>query len=324
MSTHTAATTSSAVPQPGPRQELDVTVGTPPWELPGSLSLPAADHPVPGVVIVHGSGPHDRDGTIGPNKPYLDLAEGLVAAGIAVLRYDKRTLVHRAELASLGTEFTVDDEVIDDAAAAVELLRRTPGVDPDAVFVLGHSLGGYLGPRIVARASGARGLIVLAGNSRGLADVMLEQTEAIASLGAAPTPEVAAAIESLRRQVALATSPALTAETPAADLPFGVPAAYWLDLRAYDPVATAAGLDGPILILQGGRDYQVTAADFEGWRAGLGSGAEATFRWFPEMSHLFIAGEGPAGPGDYAVPGHMAAVVVDTIAAWIGSITRQA
>ena len=89
-------------------------------------------------------------------------------------------------------------------------------------------------------------------------------------------------------------------------------------------MATAAALDRPILVLQGGRDYQVTAADFEGWRAGLGSRADATFRWFPEMSHLFIAGEGPASPGDYAIPGHVAAVVIDTIAAWIGGITEPA
>lgn len=317
MKTPTDVTLLHLVSDPTGPRDVEVTVGSPPWALPGTLSLPAAHRPVPGVVIVHGSGPHDRDGTIGPNKPYRDLAEGLVAAGIAVLRYDKRTLVHRAEVAAFGADFTVDDEVIDDALAAVELLQETPAVDPDAVFVLGHSLGGYLGPRIVSRAPAVRGLVILAGNTRGLADVILDQTETIASL--APSPEASAAIESLRRQVALVASPALTMETPAADLPFGVPAAYWLDLRTYDPVATAAGLDRPILVLQGGRDYQVTAADLEGWRAGLGSRADATFHWFREMSHLFIAGEGPAGPGDYAIPGHMASVVVEAIAGWISA-----
>ncbi len=320
MSNPTAATSRSAAPRLSPL-ELDVTVGTPPWELPGTLSLPAAERPVPGVVIVHGSGPHDRDGSIGPNKPYLDLAEGLVAAGIAVLRYDKRTLVHRADLASLGTDFTVDDEVVDDAIAAVNLLRGTPGVDPDAVFVLGHSLGGYLGPRIVARAPGVRGLVVLAGNTRGMAEVILDQTEYVASHGGTPSPEAEAAMQALRRAVTLLGSSGLTPETPPSELPFGVPATYWLDLRAYDPVATAAALRAPILILQGGRDYQVTSADFQGWRTGLASGAEATFRWFPELSHLFIAGEGPASPGDYAVPGHVAGIVVETIASWIGGIT---
>jgi uncharacterized protein len=323
MNTSTDVATHDAMPDTTGRREVEVTVGNPPWALPGTLSLPAADRPVPGVVVVHGSGPHDRDGTIGPNKPYRDLAEGLVAAGIATLRYDKRTLVHRTELASLGATLTVDDEVVDDALAAVDLLRGTRGVHPEAVFVLGHSLGGYLGPRIVSRAPAVRGLIVLAGNSRGLAEVILDQTETIALMGG-PTPEAAAAIESLRRQVAVVASPALTAETPPTELPFGVPASYWLDLRAYEPVALAAALDRPILVMQGGRDYQVTAADFEGWRAGLASRVDATFRWFPEMSHLFIAGEGPASPGDYVIPGQVAAVVIDTIAAWIGGITGPA
>ncbi len=323
MNAPTPARSHSGGPKRSSSRHLDVTVGVAPWELPGTLSLPAADRPVPGVVIVHGSGPHDRDGTIGPNKPYRDLAEGLVGAGIAVLRYDKRTLVHRTELASLGPTVTVDDEVVDDALAALDLLRGTPGVRPDAVFVLGHSLGGYLGPRIVSRAPAVRGLIVLAGNSRGLAEAILHQTETLASMGS-PTPEAAAAIESLRRQVAVIVSPALTEETPAAELPFGVPASYWLDLRAYDPVALAASLDRPVLVVQGGRDYQVTATDFEGWRAGLSARVDATFRWFPEMSHLFIAGEGQASPGDYAIPGRVAAVVIDTIAAWIAGITEPA
>ena len=64
-----------------------------------------------------------------------------------------------------------------------------------------------------------------------------------------------------------------------------MPARYWLDLRAYDPVATAASLDIPTLILQGGRDYQVTEQDFAGWRKGLGDAERATFRLLPNLNH---------------------------------------
>lgn len=316
-------TTRRLTPDPAVARDVEVTVGGAPWVLPGTLSLPAADRPVPAVVIIHGSGPHDRDGTIGPNTPYRDLAQGLVAAGIAVLRYDKRTLVHQARMADLATSLTVDDEVVADALAAVAILRSTPVIDPDAVFVLGHSLGGYLGPRIVSRAPGVRGLIVMAGNTRSLAEVILDQVTFMASLGGTPPPEAEAAIEALRRGMALVTSPELTPRTPASDLPFGVPATYWLDLRGYDPVAAAAGLERPILVMQGGRDYQVTAADFDGWRRGLGSRDGVTLRWLPDLSHLFITGDGPAGPGDYAIPGHVAAIAIDLIAGWIGVITRR-
>jgi dienelactone hydrolase len=311
--------TASPDPDPDPTAAAgsDITIGAPPWELPGTIDLPAAERPVPGVVIVHGSGPQDRDGTIGPNTPYRDLAEALVAAGIAVLRYDKRTLVHRARMADVAATFTVDDEVVDDALAAIGSLRATPAVDPDAVFVLGHSLGGYLGPRIVARSPEVRGLIVFSGNTRSLPEVILDQTEFLASRSGAPSPEAATAIATLRRQVAVVRSADLTPETPASDLPFGVPAAYWLDLRGYDPVATTAGLHRPVLVLQGGRDYQVTAADFEGWRRAAASRQGVTLRWLPELNHLGIAGDTPAGPADYAVAGHVSETLAGAIAGWV-------
>jgi hypothetical protein len=298
-------------------RRIEVTVGRSPWDLPGTLTLPAAEQPVPAVVIVHGSGPHDRDGTIGPNTPYRDLAEGLTASGIGVLRYDKRTLVYRDRLAGAMAAFTVDDEVVDDAVAAVTLLESTPGVDPNAIFVLGHSLGGYLGPRIISRSPTARGLVILAGNSRSLPEVILDQTGFLNSLGP-QAPEATAAIAQLRRQAAIAMSSALTPETPASELPFGAPASYWLDLQQYDPVATAAGLDRPVLVIGVGRDYQVTSADFEGWRRGLGGRSDVELRWFPGLNHLLIAGTDPASPQDYAVAGHVADAVVDAIAAWVG------
>ncbi len=302
--------------------ETDITVGSAPWNLPGTLTLPAgASRPAPAVVIVHGSGPVDRNGTVGVLTPYADLASGLAAQGIAVLRYDKRTLVRRAELAAIGPNITVADETIDDAVAAVDLLVGTEGVDPTAVFVLGHSLGGYLGPRILERSTAARGLIVLAGNTRPMPEVILDQTAYLASLTGEPTPEVEQALAALRRGAALAASSELSPSTPAAELPFGVPASYWLDLRDYDPAALAAGLRRPLLILRGERDYQVTEADMDGWRAGLAATPDVTLRTYRNLSHAFMAGEGPGTPQDYLRPGHVAEEVIDDIAGWIRART---
>lgn len=73
----------------------------------------------------------------------------------------------------------------------------------------------------------------------------------------------------------------------------------------------------PLLILQGGRDYQVTEADFDGWKKGLGSRADVTYKLYPDLSHLFVTGIGKSTPSEYEKPGHVAEIVVSDIAAWI-------
>ncbi len=98
----------------------------------------------------------------------------------------------------------------------------------------------------------------------------------------------------------LVDSPTLTASTAADDLPFGAPASYWLDLRDYRPVKAAAALGKPLLILQGGRDYQVTVAhDLAGWKAGLDGRPDVTIRIYAADNHLFFLGSGPSSPAEY-------------------------
>src|SRR5688572_1896362 len=174
------------VPRPGPAAnaaftEREVTIGSGDWKLPGTLSMPKGAGPFPAVVLVHGSGPHDRDETIGPNRPFRDIAEGLASRGIAVLRYEKRTKAHGSKLAGLP-KFTVEEETVDDAVLAAQLLRNADGIDPARVYVLGHSLGGMLAPRIAKRAPELAGIVILAGNVRPLTTLVAEQLDYIASL----------------------------------------------------------------------------------------------------------------------------------------------
>jgi fermentation-respiration switch protein FrsA (DUF1100 family) len=161
------------------------------------------------------------------------------------------------------------------------------------------------------------GLILLAANSRPLEDVILEQIEYVLSLQKGPDDKTKEALEKLKKQVERVKDPKLSADTPAAELPFGGPAAYWLDLRKYDPVATAAKLKQPMLILQGERDYQVTMTDFEGWKKGLKERKNVTLKSYPKLNHLFMEGEGKATPAEYDKAGHVAAEVIDDIAGWI-------
>ncbi len=304
--------------------EKDVTVGSGQWQLPGTLSLPVGKGPFPGVVLVHGSGPEDRDETIGPNKPFRDLAWGLASHGIAVLRYDKRTYTYQKQMASLQDTITVKEEVTDDAVLALNLLKTENGVDPNKVFLLGHSLGGMLVPMIVQQQSTPQlaapyiaGAIVMAGPTRPFEDIILDQAEYIANLDGVVSDAEQQQLNILQNQIANVKKPDLSSSTPATDLPLGLAAPYWLSLRGYNPAQVAAGQKVPMFIMQGLRDYQVKEVDFNGWKSALSGRANVTFKLYPNVNHIFKEGEGMSTPDEYNMPGHVSQEAVDDIGAWI-------
>jgi hypothetical protein len=297
-------------------REKEFTVGKGQWVLPGTLAVPAGGGPWPAVVLVHGSGPQDRDETVGANRPFRDLALGLAARGIAVLRYEKRTKQYGAKLATAVQEITLKEETIDDALDAAARLRATEGIDPKRVFVLGHSLGGMAIPRIGKADPKIAGLIVLAGSTRPLEDIIVDQLDYLASLDMSGTAEGRPKLSQIRADVAKIKK-LTAADVSSTNLLVGGPARYWLDLRDYDAAATAKTLKQPLLILQGQRDYQVTQADFDGWKKALGASPNATFKLYPKLNHLFIAGEGKSTPSEYEQSGNVAETVVADIAAWI-------
>jgi dipeptidyl aminopeptidase/acylaminoacyl peptidase len=191
---------------------------------------------------------------VGANKPFKDLATGLASRGIAVLRYDKRTMVHRAKVAALK-DFTVKQEVVEDALEAVKALRAQPVVDPKRVFVLGHSLGGMLIPWIGTGEPTIAGLIVLAGAARPLEEAMIAQTRYLTMAEEQQVIDQATDIANSVR----ALKPE---EGTSGRMIAGAPASYWLDLRGYDPSSEAKRVKAPMLIVHGQRDYQATAEEF--------------------------------------------------------------
>ncbi len=301
--------------RPASYTEGELTVGADQWTLPAALDTPVGAGPFPAVVLVHGSGPNDRDETILGNKPFRDLALGLASRGIAVLRYDKRTKVYPARLAGLA-DFTVKQEVIDDALAAVKTVRAQPRIDPARIFVLGHSLGGMLIPRIAAADDTIAGVIVMAGAARPIEQAILEQTQYLAMADGTITPDEQKQIDEAKKLVDAVH--ALTPEDAKSPAPiFGAPASYWLDLRGYDAPVAGKALKQPMLVLQGERDYQVTMTEFARWKSALAAKPDVTFHSYPPLNHLFIAGTGTSLPKEYETPGHVDEAVIDDIASWI-------
>jgi uncharacterized protein len=287
-------------------REREVTVGNDDWKLPGTLTVPVGSGPFAGVVLVHGSGVNDRDETVGASKPFKDLAEGLASRGIAVLRYEKRTKQYGAKLAGMHN-MTIDDETVDDAVRAAELLRTQKEVDPKRVYVLGHSLGGYIAPRIAIDDGKLAGLILLAANARPLEDLIVEQAVYLGLKG----PQLEN-VKALQKRIK-ALDPA-DSDAPAI---FNMPVSYLLDLKGYDAVASARKVNIPMLILQGERDYQVTMSDFNLWKTSLESRKDVVLRSYPSLNHLFIPGEGKSTEVEYRKPGHVLPEVIEEIAKWV-------
>lgn len=300
-------------------RERDVTLGSGDRAVPGTLTLPARRGRRPAVILVS-SGAMDRDVSTGPNKPFKDLAWGLASRGIAVLRFDKVNFVH-PELNSRDG-FTMVEEYLPTALAAVELLQRESRIDPKRIFVLGHSGGGKAVPRIVAAEPSIAGMAILAGDTVPLPQSAVRVFEYLAAQD--PHHDHTESLAAVTRAAELTASPALSPATPPADLLFGLPASYWLDLRTYDQVATAAALHKPTLILQGGRDYQVTAeADLPNWQAALADRPEVSIRLHPAADHMFYPGNAPSTPADLEKPNHVCPAVIDDLAHWFTTTGRR-
>jgi len=299
--------------------EEAITVGARGWPLPGTLTRPRGVASAPLVILVHGSGPNDRDETLGPNTPFRDLAHGLASRGIAVLRYDKRTFAHKQKLVKEGMDktITIKEEVIDDVLAAVARARDLSGIDANRIFVLGHSGGGGLAPVIAQRDGKLAGIILLAAGSRPVEEGLREQLSYVKSVDSAQAEEVG----KLQKKLEDAFARMKAGKARDDEIIMGAPVRYWKSWQAIDPARLAASLKGlPVLVLQGGRDYQVTQADFEGFRTALRGRPNTAFHLYPDLNHLFQKGKGKAVPAEYMKPAEVDPRVIEDIARWVKSI----
>lgn len=292
--------------------ERTVRVGQGEWAVDATLTLPSGKGPFPAILLVPGSGLNDRDVTIGRNKIFRDLAWGLGARGVVVLRAEKRLTQYvekfRAQhiLPSLRTEF------IDDAITATRMLQSMPEVDAKRVYVLGHSQGATFAPQIANEAGGVRGVVILAGSTRKPGEMIEEQ---VAHVLAQPNLS-----ESERQGAEQALGVARQLKhLPSDDNTFvgGMPAGYWRYFYTYDAGAEAAKFPGRLLVIQNGRDYEVTQEDFEGWKKALANRPDVTMKVAPKLNHVLQEGTGPSTPAEYERLGGASPELIADLAKWL-------
>jgi dipeptidyl aminopeptidase/acylaminoacyl peptidase len=278
--------------------EMSVTIGTE-YPLDGVLALPIGDERVPAVVLVHGSGPSDKDESVYGIRVFKDISDYLVTNGIAVLRYDKRTHAHAAKL---SPDITVAEETIEDAILAGRLLAQNERVDSAKIFVVGHSLGGLLAPRIVDESNGVfDGAVIMAGSPRSFLDIIYDQNMYFISL----------ADESERD--------ALTRQVEDAKPYFGLPQGYIDEMDAHPASGYLVTTDKPYLILQGGKDFQVSPdKDFGAYKRLVGDRSNFEFRLYGNLNHLFTVStmENPT-TDDYIAGTHVDEAPLGDIVKWI-------
>ena len=295
------------------------------YPLKGILTIPfEAKGPVPAVVFVHGSGSSNMDEKIGGLTPFKDLAEGLAGQGIASVRYDKRSFTHGLKMVTdKNLVITVKEETIEDAILATQLLKQDPRIDADNVFIVGHSMGGMLAPRIDAEGGDYKGLVIMAGSLRKLEDVLVAQSEeAMESLGPIVKKIGASQIKKMTKLFE-GLYDLSDEEAKKKKAGGGTTLYYFKEMGENAPANYLKDLDKPVLVMQGEKDFQVKAdLDFVQYKEVLADKPNATFKLYENLNHAFVQYQYDnisKAKQEYKKERHIPNQVITDIADWIKS-----
>ena len=289
-------------------EEITISFGDSKNPLEGILTLPKDINNPPVAILIHGSGNHDADESIGVNKPFRDLAHGLARKGIAVIRY-------KENIPKSFDEFTIEDDSLDGAAHAIEYAQSCGKLDTDKIIIIGHSLGGMMAPKIASGNKEVDGIVSLAGSPRRLEDIVLDQVRVLSKADES--------ISDVLYKLALAQTDAQVKKVKelkesSAEIILGYPASYWYSLNQIDTPIIVKDIDIPIFIAQGSKDFQVYAdIDYMAWKELLKAKDNVTFRLYDNLNHLFMTTNGRMDTTEYNIKGTVEQKVIDDIAKWI-------
>lgn len=290
------------------------------YPLKGLITLPGdLSKPVPAVVMVHGSGATNMDEKVMKLTPFKDLAEGLAKHGIASLRYDKRTFVHGRKMIR-NKCLTVKEETIEDALLAVKMLERDPRIDHKRIYILGHSMGAMLAPRIDAEGADVKGFIMMAGTPYRLEQIVLRQLRQAGGEKSLLSPFVRMEYRYYRK---LFRGLYEMSDEEAKNKKFAgnLTLYYFKEMGQKTAADYLLASPKPALILQGGKDFQVLAnRDYRKFKKLLAGRKNTRFKLYPELNHCFVKGiynDILKASKEYSVEQHIGEEVIGEIAAFI-------
>ena len=278
------------------------------------LTVPKGQASFPVVVLLSGSGPQDMDETIGPNKPFKDIADGLAKRGIATLRFTKRTATYGTKV-----EPTIENEYLDDLSAALAFVSADARLGKK--YVLGHSLGGCLMPAVAALHPTLDGIISVAGSLRPLDEIATDQLRhqleiAKATLAENEYEELKKQIEPMIQDLAIVAE--LPDDIPDEQILFMVPAKYWRSLKRYAASEYLSQIKMPFLIVQGDGDIQVSREkDYALWEAQACPLDHVTCKLYDGLNHLMMPTQGFKNGEEYTLPAVVSEAFIQDLANFI-------
>lgn len=275
--------------------EREYTFQSDELEFAGTLTTPKEEGNYPVVILVHGSGANDRDETIYQNKPFRDIAWALAEQGIASYRYDKRTFLY-PDITASNKSFTVYDETINDAVAAAKMVSGLDNIDKSRVFILGHSLGGYLIPRIAELTPDVSGYIMMASPAQHMKYYIMDQYNFLVNEDGVVTTVEQTSLDAIKKQVKLIKKPDTIPEN---SIILGAYKNYWVDFNQYNAIKEAKNMKKSVLVLQGERDYQVTMKQFNLWKKAFHNDDKWEFKSYKFLNHLMMEGKGKPSSMEY-------------------------
>ena len=290
------------------------------YPLNGLMTLPSdLSKPVPAVVMVHGSGASNMDEKVLKLTPFKDLAEGLARHGIASLRYDKRTFVHGRKMVR-NKCLTVKEETIDDALLAVQMLKKDPRIDHDRIYILGHSMGAMLAPRIDAEGADVRGLIMMAGTPYRLEEIVLRQLRQ-AGRGSSILKKIIGLEYRFYKKRFNGLYQMSDEEAKKKKFAGNLSLYYFKEMGQKTAADYLLASKKPVLILQGGKDFQVLAKrDYRMFKKLLAGRENTEYKLYPELNHIFVKGiynDILKASKEYSVEQHIGEDVIGDIADFV-------